>query len=137
MALLPDLFRAEDVKADDKSFDLLPAGKYTAQIMKSEVRDTKAGTGKYINLQLQVIEGDYTNRVLFDIINIINQNETAQQIGQRQLKQLVEACDLTEIEDTTELHAIPVIITVGIEPEKNGWPAKNKIKKYEKDPTLF
>jgi hypothetical protein len=137
MALLPDLFRAEDVKDDGGDFDLLPAGKYVAQVVKSEVRDTKSGTGKYISLQLKIIEGDHTGRVVFDMINVVNQNEVAQNIGQRQLKQLVEACELTEIEDTTELHAIPIQITVGIEPEKNGWPAKNKVKKYSKEDTPF
>lgn len=128
MALLPEVFRSEDVEADE--FELLQPGKYLAQVIKSELKETKSGTGKYISLQLKVIDGDSAGRLVFDNMNIINANDTAQKIGQQQLKSLVEACGLVEIEDTTELHGIPITIQVGIEPAKGQWPEKNKVKKY-------
>jgi len=131
MALLPEVFRSEDVEADE--FSLLPVGKYLAQVVKSEIKETKSGTGKYISLQLKIVDGDYAGRVVFDNINFINANDIAQKIGQQQLKALSEACGIVELEDTAELHAIPIVIQVGIEPAKGQWPEKNRIKKYLPD----
>ena len=38
------------------SYEPIPAGWYAAEIDKAEVRDTKAGTGKYLKLELVILD---------------------------------------------------------------------------------
>jgi hypothetical protein len=45
-------------------FEPIPAGKYLAVITDSEMKPTKAGTGNYLQLTFQVIEGPCSNRLL-------------------------------------------------------------------------
>jgi hypothetical protein len=80
------------VKTDDKkSFDVLPAGKYYVRCADAELKDTKAGTGRYIKCKFMVEEGEYENRVIFMNVNIENPNPQAQQIGLGQLKAFLVA----------------------------------------------
>ena len=39
------------------ALDPLPAGKYIAVVSESELKPTKAGGGKYLQLTFQIIEG--------------------------------------------------------------------------------
>jgi hypothetical protein len=55
-------------------------------IVESAVKPTKAGTGKYLQLDWQILEGEYKNRSpLWDRLNIQNPNAVAQKIGQETL----------------------------------------------------
>ena len=66
--------------------EILPVGEYTMQIIKSEVRDTKAGTGWYLQLEFDVLSGPcQPGRKFWDRLNLKNTNEQAEQIAQRQL----------------------------------------------------
>ena len=50
-------FNANDVEpASD--FEAIPAGKYLAVITDSEVKPNKSGTGTYLQLTFQVVEGE-------------------------------------------------------------------------------
>jgi len=128
MAELPDVFKASET--EDTGFGTLPAGKYLAEIIKSEVKTTKAGDGKYISLQLKITEGKYTKRLVFDNLNIVNKNDVAVSIAKSTLKQICEACDVDELEDTEDLHNIAMCIQLGIQAETQQFPEKNIIKKY-------
>ena len=46
------------------NFDPLPAGKYLAAIIESEMKPTKAGTGNYLALTFQVLDGPHKGRML-------------------------------------------------------------------------
>ena len=48
-------------------FDPLPAGKYPAVITASETKPTKAGTGHFLQLTFQVVEGPFKGRQLWVI----------------------------------------------------------------------
>lgn len=131
MAKLPSVFNAAD--HDAGGFEPIPAGTYVAEIVKSEIKDTKDGTGKYISLQFKVIDGDYAKRLVFDMLNIVNKNQTAVEIANRNLKSIILACgheDDYELEDTEDLHGIPMGIRVAIQEATAQWPAKNIIKGY-------
>ena len=62
------------------SFEAIPAGKYLAAIVASERKPTKAGTGNYLELTFQVLEGEYKNRHLWARLNLENPNATAVEI---------------------------------------------------------
>ena len=57
-------------------FDPLPAGKYLAVITDSEMKPTKAGTGNYLELTFEIIEGQHKGRRAWARLNLINGNET-------------------------------------------------------------
>lgn len=133
MALLPSVFRAQDHDSMD-DFSPIPAGEYITQIVKSEVKDTKAGNGgKRLVLQEKVMEGDYAGRLVFVGLNIVNQNPVAMEIANKELKSICEACGKGnhELQDSAELHMIPHKITVAIKPADANWPEQNIVKKYE------
>ncbi|MFO7900232.1 MAG: DUF669 domain-containing protein [Planctomycetota bacterium] len=54
-------FNAREVEPE-VGFEPIPAGKYLAIITGSEMKDTKAGTGRYLELTFEVIEGKHKGR---------------------------------------------------------------------------
>lgn len=120
---------AEAQKGGD--FPILPAGVYIAQINRSEVKPTKAGTGTYLSLGFQILDGEFANRIIFQNITLSNPNQVAAQIGREQLAQLAGACGLLNVGDSQELHGIPMQIKVAIRKDKTGqYDDQNEIKKF-------
>jgi hypothetical protein len=117
-------------KVEPVSFDVLPAGDYIAAIVKSEVKPTKDGSGQRLNLQLQVLEGQYKGRVLFDGINIANKSPKAQQIGQGQLSAICRAVNVQTPRDSSDLHNKPLTISVKIEKDDKG-ADRNVVKSHK------
>lgn len=129
MAQLPGVFVPEE--AEDNPFEPIPAEWYTAEIVKSEMKDTKDKTGKYLALSFRVLEGEFKGRLVFVNLNLVNQNETAVRIARSDLKAICKAVGITdELEDSVDLHNVPMDIKVTIKPETSQWPAKNEIKAY-------
>ena len=126
MAMLGSIFKAEDVQEDQP----VPAGEYLCQVVKSTIKPTKAGNGKRLILNIKIIEGEYADNVIFESLNIENPNPKAEQIAHRQLKQLCEAVEVTELEDTAELHGIDFVAKTKIQEAKDGWPAKCVVQTY-------
>lgn len=104
--------------APQQEFDLLPAGKYLAQVIDSEVGPTKAQTGQILKLTFEIMDGEYANRRLWARLNIANENAQAQQIGLAQLSALCHAVGVTKLTDSLELHEKPVLITVKVRKAK-------------------
>ena len=129
MAMLPKVFNTSNV-SDDEGMDLLPEGWYTAQIVKSEIKDTKTG-GKYISLHFKIVEGEYAKRMVFANLNIVNANATTVKIAEQHLKKICNAVGLEEIEDTSELHGQDLQIKVKIQEATSNYPAKNDVKDFK------
>ncbi len=130
MSDLTDLnFDASQVEPDT-GFDVIPAGEYDAVIVKSEVKPTKAGTGRYVNLQLQICSGPYQNRVLFDTFNLWNPNPKAVEIARAQFSGLCRAIGVLAPKKTEELHNKVVRISLKIEKDEQ-YGDQNKVKGYK------
>lgn len=128
MAHLGINFNAADVEPAD-SFDPIPAGWYTAQIVGSEMKDTKAATGKYLSLQLDVISGPYAKRKLWDRLNLVNQNQAAVNIATRTLSSICRAVGVLQVSDSEQLHGKPLQVKVAYLTDEYG--AKNEVKAYK------
>lgn len=122
-------FNAQNVEPD-AGFSLIPAGVYTAQITDSKIYPTKAGTGTILELTFQILEGQYHNRLVWARINIQNQNQTAEQIGQKQLSSICHAVHVMQLQDSTQLHNKPLRIRVKVKPD-DGYGEKNEINGFE------
>jgi len=130
MAMLPSVFNTDDHEAAS-GFEPIPAGIYLAEIVKTEMKDTKDKTGKYLSVQFKVIEGDHAKRLIFCNLNLVNKNQQAVDIAQSELKSICLATGFEgELEDSVDLHNIPLGIKVAIKPADSKWPASNTIKRY-------
>jgi len=130
MAQLPNVANtgSNTEKMDD--FTPIPAGAYNALIKKSEFKQTKAKTGHYLQLQLVIIDGEFKGRVLFERLNLDNPNPTAVQIANKALNSICDACGKVAVEDSEELHGIPMQVKVGLTVATPTQPASNEIKFY-------
>lgn len=132
--LLPHVFVPEE--AEDMEFKPLKGGWYLAEIVKSTIKDTTAKDGKYIALQFKILEDandeNSEGRFVFTNLNIVNKNETAVKLAYSDLKKICKCCSIHgELEDTIDLHNIPMYIKLTVKPETADWPAKNEIKDYK------
>ena len=108
-------------------YELLPAGKYRAQIVESEMRVTKNGMGQFLWLMLDILDGQHKGRKIFDQLNLVNPNPTTVEIAQRTLSAICHATGRMHVSDSEELHLIPMTIQVKIKPPKNGYGESNAI----------
>lgn len=109
------------------AYELLPAGKYRAQIVESEMRVTRNGMGQFLWLMLDILEGEQKGRKIFDQLNLVNPNPTTVEIAQRTLSAICHATGKMHVSDSEELHLIPMMIQVKIKPPKNGYGESNAI----------
>ena len=127
MARLNEAFDATAVEPN-KPFEPLPPGRYVVQIVNSEMRPTKDGMGLLLWLELDVLEGEYAGRKLFDRLNLINNNPTTVEIAQRTLSAICHAVGKMQVDDSEQLHLIPLIADVKVQPPKNGYDAQNTLR---------
>ncbi len=113
-------------------FEPIPAGKYVAVITESEMKPTKAGTGNYLQLTFQIIEGPYQNRLLWARLNLDNPNETARKIAQGELSAICRAVGVLTPRDSVELHNLPLMIHVKCKKRADTGEITNEIKGYSK-----
>lgn len=109
-------------------YDVLPAGKYRAQIVESEMRVTRNGMGQFLWLMLEIVEGQYQGRKLFDQLNLVNSNPQTVEIAQRTLSAICHATGKLQVNDSTDLHLVPLMIQVAVKPPKDGYSEKNTIR---------
>lgn len=100
-------------------YEALPPGKYMVLVEKAEVKDTKAGDGKYIKLQLAVLDGEFKGRRLFDNINIVNPNSQCVEIGARSLSALCRAIGVMYLEDCSQFLNKSCIASVKVKADAN------------------
>lgn len=124
-------FNANDAPAAaaPRNYGPLPAGDYPVVITRSDVKPTKAGTGHYIELEMQVTDGEFSGRRLWERLNVNNPNKTAEDIAKAALGALCMAVDVVDMDDTEQLHDIPFVIGVEIDRKE---PDRNRIVAYSK-----
>lgn len=131
MGNLGDVFGGQSANdIEERSFDPLPMGDYTLVVTDSEMKATKSGTGEYLSLKVEVVEGKYKGRKLFANFNIKNPNAEAVSIARAELAALCRAVRVPNPKDSSELHDKPFDARIGIEKRKDTGEAQNRIKKY-------
>jgi len=119
-------FNAFDVEPASE-FTPLPNGQYVAVIGESDVKTTKRGDGKYLELVFVILEGEYTNRKIWTRLNIVNRNPVAQQIAIGHLSSICRAIGVMKTVDSSELHNVPLRITVVCKPRGDGNGLTNEV----------
>ena len=114
-----------------QSFSPLEAGRYEVIITDSELKDTKAGTGQYLQFTFEVVGEKSTGRKLWSRLNLANPNKTAEEIAHRELAAI---CQATKVEyppeDSENLHNIVLFVDVVQEKNPVNDSMTNRIKGY-------
>lgn len=123
-------FNATEV-APSTGFEPLPVGEYVAMIVDSEEKPTQAGTGSYVKLVIEVVDGQFKGRKLFENLNLDNPSQEAVNIARATLSAICRAVGVLTPDDTVQLHNIPMTIKVGMEKRKDTGDMQNRIKGYK------
>jgi hypothetical protein len=113
-------------------FDPLPAGKYLAVITDSEMKPTKAGTGSYLQLTFEILDGPHKGRKVWARLNLANSNETTVKIAQAELSAICRAVGVLAPNDSVELHNLPLVIAVKCKKRTDTDEITNEVKGYAK-----
>ena len=124
-------FNTADAPEPDNNFAPIPAGEYPMRVINSEMRDTKAGNGKRLVLEIDITDGPQQGRKLWQGFNLVNPNPQAVEISQRQLAQLCLAVGKVAITDSDELHMQEFIGKVKVTPAQGGYDPGNEIAQYK------
>jgi hypothetical protein len=127
MADFGHTFDASQVEPNSE-YEVLPPGKYLAQIVNSEMRPTKDGMGQYLFLEIDILEGQYQGRKLFDRLNLSNPNPNAVEIAQRTLSSICRAVGRLQVNNSEQLHLLPFIADVRVRPPKGEYGESNSIR---------
>lgn len=116
----------------DMGFDTVPAGWYNALIDESDMKPTKGGDGAYLHVRFNVIDGQYAGRKIFTRLNIRNANPVAQEIAYKQLSAIAHAVGVLNIQDSSQLHGIPLKIKVKVKKDTTGqYDDQNEINAFK------
>jgi Protein of unknown function (DUF669) len=129
------------------TYELLPNGEYTLQLISYQVKRTLDGTGEKIDAVIEVVSGPLESRKIFETYNTRNKNSQAVTISIGNIKALCLSCGVDFKEACTEFDLVlykpfnayvvakqeidkatkaPKINPTTGEP----YPARNKISKY-------
>lgn len=144
MVMLPGGFdtRGQEEMGD---FSAIPAGEYLCKIVKSEMKLTKKAEeaddpslGQMLSLQFEILGPTQKGRSFFRNLNLVNQNQTAVEIAQKELTSICKAIGFNGVlEDSGTLHGKPMIAKLVVkEPsekeKKQGYTdPKNEVRTYK------
>lgn len=112
------------------TFEAIPSGQYLAAITDSEMKLTKNGRGRYLELTFTILEGEHKNRVLWARLNLENPNATAVKIARSELSTICRAVGVMTPQDSAELHNLPLLIEVKCKKRTDTDEIVNEIKGY-------
>jgi hypothetical protein len=124
-------FDANEVEPNSP-LDPISDGNYAVVITESQIKSTKSGTGSYLQLTFEVIEGNCKGRLLWVRLNLDNPNATAVQIARQELSAICRAIDVMQPQDSEDLHNIPLIVDVRSKKRSDSNELTNVIKGYRK-----
>ena len=112
--------------------DPIPAGKYVAIIVESTMKPTKSGNGQYLELQYQIVDGEHKGRRVWSRHNLTNPNAKAVEIARGELSAICRSCGVLQPRDSSELHNLPICITVKVSRRNDGDGTANEISAWAK-----
>lgn len=112
-----------DANAEPSEFDRIPAGTYRAKIVESEIVEIseRQSKGRCLKLTWQFETGTHDGRLFWQRLNMWPSNmdnaDKVTTIANQQFAAIRQATGKLAPQDSSELHHIPCMITVG--PQKN------------------
>ena len=100
-------FDARTVDPSTGGMDIFETGEYGFQIVKSDVKQTRAGDGTMLVLEAACIDEGFTGKRLLIRLNVQNPSPQAVEIAYRDLSAICHVCGVLQITDTVQLHGRP------------------------------
>jgi hypothetical protein len=103
-------------------------------VTESEMKETKTGSGQYLQMALTVLNAavqEHIGRKVFVRLNLINTNPTAVEIAQRELSAICHSVGVLKLQDSTQIHDLPMTCKVAHLPAKGEFAESNKISAYK------
>jgi hypothetical protein len=124
--ILDDPFEPEK---EEGSHQLIPSGRYKAEIVKVSAAPTKNERGKGVTLTWLITDCEYENRTISQLILLEHESPEAMKFGRQKFKDVVTAIGITDaFSDLTLMLNRPCMVVVRITQDKNGqYPDKNEI----------
>jgi hypothetical protein len=107
----------------------VPKGEYQVIIVESEKKPTSKGDGSLLNMVLQIVEGQFKGRKLYDRLNLWNKNEQATKIAQGTLSAICRAVNVLTPHTSEQLHNRTLTAVVDVS-EYQG-KLRNEVKGYK------
>ena len=99
--------------APENDFSPVPQGVYKVMFSDVFLKDTQKG-GTMVNLKMQIVEGKYSNRFIFDRLNIIcSGSEVAEAIAHKNLASICEQLGF-DPEELTDEAVLQEKLTMGV-----------------------
>lgn len=124
-------FNANDVDPN-VAFEPLPAGDYLAVVVATEMKPTKNGSGEYLQLEIEVIDGPQKGRKVWDRLMLKHTNSQTVTIARSTLSALCRAINVLQPRDSIELHNLPVVVKVACKKRDDTGEIVNVVKGYKK-----
>lgn len=112
-------FNAANVTPDSADrYRALPNGDYAMVIEGEALKETKDRRGAYLELKLRPLQGEFKEKVIYDRLNLKNDNPQAEEIGKSRLSAICHAIDVLLLNDTNQLLGKHLMVTIRIEKDK-------------------
>lgn len=121
-------FDTREYTPEPSSFDPLPQGTYKGMIVKAAEKVSQSTGTPYASLEIEILEGKYKGRKVYDNLFLNSANATAQSIARGKMNGIANALGLVVIEGESDFVFKPLSVNVGV--DKDG---KNQVKKYLSD----
>ena len=135
----------DKVPEGDNNFDLIPNGEYGVRAvdmgLKTSANQGQHGNyGQMVAVEFEITGPTHAGRKIFVNYNIENDNATAVEIGLRELKSWLQACNKAtngqmSMERVYECVGLEFVGRIGVSKSKNpAYDDQNKIAKYKPHP---
>lgn len=116
MVQLNQAYDVSELPQERTGFDPLPPDTYIGMVVDSKEKKTSKG-GTMIVLEIDVQDGEYAGRKIFENLNIVNANPKAEKIAFEALGELSHAIKLTgKLTNTEQLHNKRFQMVVEVQP---------------------
>lgn len=123
---------AEVDPSEARSYEPIPPGWYNAEMVDSEIKATKSGTGEYISLQFALLDPPHVNRRVFVNLNLWNASAEAVRIANQQRLELLTALGKPNAQTTEELYGLPLMLKLSVRKDPNGqYEDRNEVKGFK------
>lgn len=129
---MADLRGFFDPNAEANSgIEVLPEGVYTVKVTSGDWKETKSGNGRYLQMNMAIVDGPHQGSVIIDRFNLDNPSREAVKIAQGQLKALADAIGVRDPKDTTDLMNVRFQLLLKCE-KRSDDPSKmaNRVQRY-------
>lgn len=121
-------------KLQPLDFDTIPEGWYNVSMDESTAAPTKDGNPAHLrlNLRFTILDGQFHGRKLFTGLNMRHTNVQTMEIANREFTAICQACGLPYVQDSQQLHGIPIKVRVKTRKDPNGvYDDQSEIRSYK------